>query len=97
MNIFADLEIDGKVISRLRRPVQGQVNDLDGYFDATMMCKAAGKEWSGYMRKKDTPAFFDDLCTILNRVEYVGKPLQFCRDRLVYSKTDGPLHERGTW
>ena len=48
MEIFESLAIDGKAITRIRRPVQGKTDPRDGYVDATMMCKAAGKQFKHY-------------------------------------------------
>ncbi len=43
---------------------QGELISLrsgDGYINATAMCKAAGKEWSEYRRRKATDEFFAEL------------------------------------
>lgn len=57
----------------------------DGYINATALCKAAGKEWSGYYRNASTKEFMDELET----------DLQICRSVLVQSISGGV--SQGTW
>lgn len=59
----------------------------DGYINATAMCKAAGKEWSGYRRLDTTNAFLAAL----------EGSLQISRDLIVQSITTGANEHRGTW
>jgi hypothetical protein len=65
--------------------VQQRLND--GYINATAMCKAAGKEWSGYRRLDSTEEFFRAL----------ERSLQIHRDLIVRSVVTGPNEHRGTW
>ncbi|AWJ86302.1 hypothetical protein TSH58p_22540 (plasmid) [Azospirillum sp. TSH58] len=52
----------------------------DGYLNATAMCKANGKEWSGYERNVGTEEFIREL----------SLSLQICRDSLIVSKPGRP-------
>jgi hypothetical protein len=66
----------------LRRP-------LDGYVNATAMCKAYGRDWFTYARSDRTKSYIAALERSL------GSP-QNCGD-LVQMITTGPNHLRGTW
>lgn len=35
----------------------------DGYLNATLMCKACGKQWNDYSRLSSSKAFLTELCT----------------------------------
>jgi hypothetical protein len=59
----------------------------DGYWNATAMCKASGKEWSNYRQDKGTDEFLASLSSSL------GIP----RDVLVQTVGSGPNELRGTW
>lgn len=59
----------------------------DGYINATAMCKAAGKEWSGYRRLDTSIAFIAAL----------EGSLQIHRDLLAQSIVTGSNDARGTW
>lgn len=59
----------------------------DGYLDATAMCKANGREWSGYERNGGTSEFINAL----------SLSLQICRDSLIVSKPGRPDRGGGTW
>jgi len=59
----------------------------DGYMNATLMCKASGKEWSNYRQNAQTEAF------LLALERSLGIP----RDRLIQSIATGPNDQRGTW
>jgi hypothetical protein len=61
--------------------------DSDGFADATAMCQANGKEWSGYIRNERTTDYLQALAASL------GIPA----DQLVITTTTGPNHLRGTW
>jgi len=58
----------------------------DGYWNATALCKAAGKEWYGYARNADNQKFMEGL----------KRSPQICGD-LIQMITDGPNETRGTW
>lgn len=60
---------------------------LDGYINATAMCQAAGKEWSGYRRLSTTEAFLVELESVL----------QISRTELVQSAQGGDPRLQGTW
>ena len=64
----------------LRRP-------LDGYVNATAMCKAYGRQWSHYMENARTSQYLQALSTSLG----------ISRDLLTRSITTGPNNLRGTW
>lgn len=59
----------------------------DGYVNATELCKAGGKEWSGYSRTQTAQEFLTEL----------EGSLQICRDQLVQVIGGGPNDTRGTW
>ena len=61
--------------------------DSDSFADATAMCQANGKEWSGYIRNERTTAYIAAL----------GESLNLPADQLVITTTSGPNHLRGTW
>jgi len=69
---------------------QGSVisqREADGYINATAMCKAAGKEWSGYKRLDTSEGFITAL----------EGSLKIHRNLLIESITTGPNEARGTW
>ena len=82
-------------------PVQGQLalirhevrNDVinqravDGYVNATAMCKAVAREWSDYRRKPETNAFLDELSSVLH----------ICRTELTQTMQGGIPQLQGTW
>lgn len=63
-----------------------QQRALDGYINATAMCRAAGKEWSNYRKSEATGLFLQAL----------ERSLPFGRDP-VHSIAAGPNELRGTW
>jgi len=60
---------------------------VDGYVNATAMCKAVGKKFNDYFRNAGTQAFLEELA------RSAGIPA----DALVYTQTAGRNEERGTW
>lgn len=64
-----------------------QQRALDGYINATAMCKAASKEWSHYNAIGATRAFLMAL----------ERSLGIPRDLIVQSIITGPNELRGTW
>lgn len=69
---------------------QGSVisqREVDGYINATAMCKAAGKAWANYHQNDTTKSFLAALEGSL------GIP----RDHIVQSISTGPNEGRGTW
>lgn len=63
-----------------------QQRALDGYINATAMCRAAGKEWSNYRKSEATGLFLQAL----------ERSLPYGRDP-VHSIAAGPNELRGTW
>jgi hypothetical protein len=61
--------------------------DIDGFADATAMCRANGKRWNHYQENERTAAYLQALAASL------GIPA----DQLVITTTTGPNHLRGTW
>ena len=59
----------------------------DGYWNATAMCRANGKQWSHYWENDSSQEYADELAGSL------GIP----RDRLVRTIMTGPNELRGTW
>jgi KilA-N domain len=59
----------------------------DGYWNATAMCKANGKEWSNYRLTDGANAYADAL----------SRSLGIPRDLLIQQNMTGPNHLRGTW
>ena len=60
---------------------------LDGYVDATAMCKASGKEFGHYYENKTTKAFLAELSTV------IGIPIT----QPVYRIQGGRAELQGTW
>ncbi len=60
---------------------------IDGYVNATAMCKAVGKLFADYRRLAVTTAFLEELSGSM------GIPI----DRLVFTMATGPNDLRGTW
>lgn len=60
---------------------------LDGYVNATAMCKAIGRPWSRYWENPTSKEFVRELSAVL------GKPIT----ELVQSVTGGRPSEQGTW
>lgn len=60
---------------------------IDGYVNATAMCKAVSKAFADYRRLSVTQAFMEELSTSM------GIPM----DLLVITKNTGRNEERGTW
>jgi KilA-N domain len=82
-----NLAISSDVITRsLNQVAVGQCTQ-DGYVNATAICQAANKEWSGYRRNQTTDEFLDAL----------AGSLQICRDLLTQTVTTGMNEQRGTW
>lgn len=88
MEAFQSLAIDGKSITRIRRPVQGKPAPLDGYIDATLMCQAAGKLWGDYWRNAKTKAYVKVLEADM------GIPISAL---IVSIKGGNDKDEQGTW
>mgnify|MGYP001594520581 CR=1 FL=1 len=59
----------------------------DGYFNATAMCKAHGKQWSHYWSTATTKTFTNEL----------ARSLAIPMDQLIQGITTGPNENRGTW
>jgi len=64
-----------------------QQRAVDGYINATAMCKAAGKEWAHYNANGATKAFLVAL----------ERSLGIPRDRIIQTILTGPNETRGTW
>lgn len=60
---------------------------IDGYVNATAMCKAVGKNYADYSRLKITQEFLAELSGSM------GIPI----DQLVFTTTSGTNEGRGTW
>ncbi len=59
----------------------------DGYFNATAMCRAAGKQWRDYARASGTKPFIDELSSVV-RIPHSG---------LVQQIVGGQPDLQGTW
>jgi hypothetical protein len=70
--LFNALEIDSKIITEMRKS--------DGYINATKLCQSVGKEFSGYLRNKQTEEFITELSSVL----------QICRTDLIHKIQGGP-------
>lgn len=64
-----------------------QQRAVDGFINATAMCKAAGKLFNDYTRLKNTKEFLEELAGS------TGIPV----DLLVFQQVTGPNEHRGTW
>lgn len=82
---MADENIHGTVTRRFNDVAIGQ--RLDGYLNATAMCRANGRKWKHYNENDGTREFVAELS------RSVGIPT----DRLIVSITTGPNAGRGTW
>src|ERR1700733_2754279 len=71
-------EVDGNLINQ---------RAVDGYVNATAMCKAVGKNFADYRRLLNTEAFLKELSSV------VGIPIT----QLVYSFQGGNPQSQGTW
>jgi hypothetical protein len=71
-------ELDGSLINQ---------RAIDGYVNATAMCKAVGKQFNDYRRLKGT----DDFLLELSRS--TGIPV----DQLIFTNITGRNEDRGTW
>ena len=71
-------EVDGKLINQ---------RAVDGYVNATAMCKAVSKNFADYRRLLNTEAFLKELSSV------VGIPIT----ELVYSYQGGNPQTQGTW
>lgn len=64
---------------------------VDGYFDATAMCKAAGRRWSDYHRRETTRSFINEILPVV----------QICttaqNQEIIKTIQGGHPHEQGTW
>jgi hypothetical protein len=56
-----NLAISSDVITRSLNQVAVGQRTQDGYVNATAICQAANKEWSGYRRNQTTDEFLDAL------------------------------------
>lgn len=70
--------VDGKLIEQRR---------IDGYINATAMCRAAGKLFADYGRLKTTDAFLQELATVM------GIPIT----EIIQSVRGGGPSIQGTW
>jgi hypothetical protein len=43
-----------------------EIRQIDGFINATKLCKCAGKQWNDYYRNKRTNAFLDEISSVLN-------------------------------
>ena len=77
----------GRALTKQFNGFNIRVRNTDGYIHATDMCKVGNKEWSGYLRNKNTKEFITELESIL----------QICRMLLIQTKTGGSKEETGTW
>ena len=64
-----------------------QQRAVDGYINATEMCRVSGKRFGGYHRLDGTKAFLDAL----------EADVQICTSALVQSVRGGPPELQGTW
>ena len=59
----------------------------DGYFNATALCKAAGKRWDNYRTHEGFQPF----------IEALGQSLNLSDRELIQAKKGGKASEQGTW
>ena len=64
-----------------------QQRALDGYINATAMCRAAGRQLGSYLRTETTKAFLEEL----------SSDVQICTSDLVQSVRGGIPELQGTW
>lgn len=75
-------EFDGRPIRQRK---------VDGYFDATAMCKAAGKRWFDYYRLDTTQAFIHALNPV------AGIPATEQDQEVIQTVQGGASDKQGTW
>ena len=74
----------------ISRSVEGELVEqrvVDGYVNATAMCKAVGRPWSRYWENPASKEFAKELSAVL------GKPIT----ELIQSVTGGLPTQQGTW
>ncbi|MBB3118376.1 KilA-N domain-containing protein [Pseudoduganella violacea] len=71
-------ETDGSIIDQ---------RAVDGYINATALCKASGKNWSDYRRNSNTIAFLVEL----------EADLKMPTALLIHTNTGGDARTQGTW
>lgn len=76
-----------QLIARHVEGVSVEQRTLDGYVNATAMCKAAGRPWSRYWENPTSKEFGRELSSVL------GKPIT----ELIQSVTGGVPEHQGTW
>lgn len=86
MGKLAEMGNELMVVEREFNGVRIQQRE-DGYWNATEICKANGKQWSGYVRIKGTEDFLEEL----------SSALQICRAELIQTKEGGDSKNQGTW
>lgn len=74
------------MVDKNGKTLQVEIREKDGYFNATLMCQSAGKEWKNYWKAKDTKAYVEALeKSVANGAA------------LFDSRKTGPYASRGTW
>jgi hypothetical protein len=84
-NMDVDANLDAAYTVRTIGGTHIRQRCADKYFDATAMCKAAGKPWATYSRKKQTHSFMQATAAAL------GLPAE-----QLFEVTQGGKHQ-GTW
>lgn len=87
------------LITRTFNSVSISQRRSDGYFDATAMCKAAGKKWSHYLCLDGTKDFLQELSCQLGIPVFAeaGNTASEQNQSLIRTRKGGTPDEQGTW
>jgi len=69
----------------------------DGYLNATDMCKASGKLFTGYKRLKSTKAFLIELTDFVDKNPVMLISITEQNQQLIQTMQGGTPEEQGTW
>jgi len=69
----------------------------DGYLNATDMCQASGKLFTGYKRLKSTQAFLTELTDFLSKSPVMLISITEQNQQLIQTIQGGTPEEQGTW
>ena len=69
----------------------------DGYLNATDMCKASGKLFTGYKRLKSTKAFLIELTYFVDKNPVMLISITEQNKQLIQTMQGGTPEEQGTW
>jgi hypothetical protein len=86
-----------QLISRDFHGARIRQRSSDGYLDATAMCKASGKLFTGYKRLKSTQEFLAELSDFLIKNPVMLISITEQNQQLIQTIQGGTPEEQGTW